>query len=222
MVLAVGGDEEIVVAIVVVVADSDAKSVHGDGEAGLLCDVSEGAVVVVAVERGRGDAAGMAWPPGTVDEEDVLPAVVVVVDEGDAGTEGFRKILFAESAVVVDEMDAGGSGDIDEMDVFDDFWSRIGSSGGENRKPGESNSSCGKERGAGQLQRFPPATCAACGGANFPGTCGGVNFAEVFRAEGSGMRLGSGLLLALATESGTDSCSWMGWRSRLSSGCFSR
>ena len=58
------------------------------------------------------------WPGqrGSVDEEDVLPAVVVVVDEGDAGAEGFREKFFAEGAVVVDEVDAGFLGDVGEVD----------------------------------------------------------------------------------------------------------
>ena len=62
MILTIRCYKEVVVAVVVVVADGDAHAVHGDGEAGLLGDVGKGAVVVVVVEDGRGDAAGMAGP----------------------------------------------------------------------------------------------------------------------------------------------------------------
>ena len=58
----------------------------------------------------------MAGPAGSVGDEDVLPAVVVVVDEGDAGAESFREEFFAEGAVVVDVADAGFLGDVGEVD----------------------------------------------------------------------------------------------------------
>ena len=54
-------------------------------------------------------AARVAGPVGAVDEEDVLPAVVVVVDEGDARAHGFREPFLAEGAVVVGEVDSGGA-----------------------------------------------------------------------------------------------------------------
>ncbi len=86
-------------------------------------DVGEGAVVIVVVELGRGMFGGLAGPVGAVDEEDVGPAVVVVVDESDTGAHGFGKIFFAEGSVVVEEADAGLLGDVAEGDGGLGFWS---------------------------------------------------------------------------------------------------
>jgi hypothetical protein len=50
-----------------------------------------------------------------VDEEDVGPAVVVVVEDGDAGAGGFYDVALAGGgAVDVDDGDAGFGGDVDE------------------------------------------------------------------------------------------------------------
>ncbi len=54
VVMAVGGDVEVVEAVVVVVADAGALAPGGEGEAGLGGDVGEGAVVVVVEEVAGG------------------------------------------------------------------------------------------------------------------------------------------------------------------------
>ena len=53
-------------------------------------------------------------PVRAVDEQDVGPAVIVVVDEGAAGAHGFGQPLFPEGSVVVGEVDAGLGGDVAE------------------------------------------------------------------------------------------------------------
>ena len=113
--MAEGSDVEIVVAVVVVVADSAAHAIHLNVEAGLFGDVGECSVVVVAIECRVGLALRVAGPIHRVDKEDVLPAVVVVVDEADAAAHGFRKILFAESAAVAREMDSCLRSDVGEL-----------------------------------------------------------------------------------------------------------
>src|ERR1700730_2368908 len=98
---------EVVEAIVVVVGNRAAEAIGFDGEPGLLSDVGEGAVVIVVVERGeRLGAGGMAGPVHGIDEEDVLPAVIVVIEKTNAAAHGFGKIFFTEGAGVVLEMDA--------------------------------------------------------------------------------------------------------------------
>ncbi len=57
MALADGGNENIVEAVVVVVADRDAHSKERNAEAGLARHVGEGPVVIVVVELHRGRAA---------------------------------------------------------------------------------------------------------------------------------------------------------------------
>ena len=115
MVAVEGGDVDVVVAVVVVVADGAAHAVHLDVEAGLTRYVGKSSVVVVVVERGVGLARAVAGPVHGIDEENVLPAVVVVVDEADAAAHGFRQIFLAEGAAVVLEMNSGLRGDVGEV-----------------------------------------------------------------------------------------------------------
>src|SRR3989441_5358441 len=57
----------------------------------LFRDVGEGPIAVVAIEAVRGvGAAREAFQPRAVDEEDVQPAVVVVVKKGDAAAGRFE------------------------------------------------------------------------------------------------------------------------------------
>ena len=84
-------------------------------EPGGLGHVREGAVAVVAVEgerRRRASGLFVPWPEAGIDKEHVLPAVVVEVQEGDAGAHRLGQQLLAEGAVGVPEVDAGLLGDI--------------------------------------------------------------------------------------------------------------
>ena len=93
-VLAVVGDVEVFPSVVVVVADADALAPAGCGEAGFRGDVGEGAVVIVAVEVVGGRLpGGKSFELGAIDQEDVGPSVVVVVEDGDAGAGGFDDVL---------------------------------------------------------------------------------------------------------------------------------
>ncbi len=96
------GDKDIRVAIVVVIADSNANVEAGSFEAGLFCYVGEVAVAVVAEEMvrvfrrrlfKRGDV-------GAIGEEDVGTAVAVVIEYRDAASHGFRNILGRALAAV--------------------------------------------------------------------------------------------------------------------------
>ena len=60
----------------------------------------------------------MAGKVLAVDQENVLPAVAIVIDECAARAQSFRQVFFPEGAVVVDEVDAGGFGDVGEADFF--------------------------------------------------------------------------------------------------------
>ena len=58
----------------------------------------------------------MAGPIHGVDQQNVLPAVIVVVEEAGPAAHGFRQILFSEGAGVVLEVDAGLGGNVGELD----------------------------------------------------------------------------------------------------------
>ena len=99
---------EIGVAVVVIVAHGHALAVKRLVEPGFLGDVFKVSLAVVAVEGlGRRRLDLVAGPVRRVDEEQVLVAVAVVVEKGDARAHGLGQELGAEGAVVVHELDAG-------------------------------------------------------------------------------------------------------------------
>ena len=113
------GDEEVVVAVVVVVADAAALSPAGMREARLLGDVGERAVAVVVEEVAPGPAvADSGVEARAVHEEDVEPAVVVVVEERGAASHLLQDELLVVRAAgdVRGVQEAGGGGDVREDD----------------------------------------------------------------------------------------------------------
>jgi len=95
-VLAIVGDVKIVPAVVVVVADTDALSPTAGGEARSRGHIGERAVMVVAIEMIRRPPAGFRRFQGcAVHDEDVRPAIVVVVEDGDARARGLDNVLLA-------------------------------------------------------------------------------------------------------------------------------
>lgn len=93
-ILAEVGYEEVVETVVVVIADTDALSPARVNEASFESDVSEGAVTIVFEEVVCGFLARRkAFEACAVDEENVEPAVVVEIVEGDAAAGGFQQIF---------------------------------------------------------------------------------------------------------------------------------
>ena len=80
-VLADAGDENVGKAVVVVIADGDAHAVHFNVETGAMGDVGEGAVAIIAIEAECGALAFVPRPVHAIDQQDVLPAVGVVIEE---------------------------------------------------------------------------------------------------------------------------------------------
>src|SRR5271157_5023380 len=96
MVLAVVGDVEIFPAVVVVVADTDALSPTARGQARFRGDIGERAVMIVAVEMVRRPLTGFRRFQGcAVHDEDIEPAIIVVVEDGDARACGLNNVLLA-------------------------------------------------------------------------------------------------------------------------------
>ncbi len=111
-----GGDVNIYIAVVVIVADSAAQSVHFYREAGLPRHIGKRAVLIVVIERGEGFAGLMSWPVHGIDQKNVLPPVIVVIEKAHAAAHRFREILFSEGSAVVFEVNASLGGDIGELD----------------------------------------------------------------------------------------------------------
>src|SRR5207248_6864542 len=105
--LAHGGDKEIVVAIVVVVADSHAHAEHWNGESGFASHICERAVVIVVIKLWGGRRAGMLRPVLAIYDQDVGPAIIVIINKCAAWAHGFRQIFLPEGAVVMNEVNAG-------------------------------------------------------------------------------------------------------------------
>ena len=111
--------EQIVPAVVVVVADADAGLPAGARQAGFFGDVGEGAVAIVFVEMRSRRLAGR--PVGVearaVGEINVEPAVVVVIEKGQAAALGFDDVaLVIDRAPDVGSIQAGFVGHVDECD----------------------------------------------------------------------------------------------------------
>ena len=108
---AVGGDEQIGEAVVIVIAHGHAHAEGASGDAGFFCDVGEGAVAIVFVKRVADGARGLEEIARTaVHQVDVHPAVVVVIEESAAGAHGFRQVMVLGGGVVVHPADAAGFG----------------------------------------------------------------------------------------------------------------
>ena len=110
------GDIDVVVSVIVIIADSAAESIHLDRESGLTRHVSKCAVFIIVVEGGIRIGGFMSRPVHGIDKKDVLPAVVIVIDEADTATHRFRQIFLSEGAGVVLETNTGLSSNVSELD----------------------------------------------------------------------------------------------------------
>ena len=94
-VLAVVSDVEVVEAVVVVVACADSLSPAARSQPGLLSHVGKAAIVIVVEQMiGGSGLARRHLKGGAVDDEDVGPAIIVIIKDGDAGAGGFDDVLF--------------------------------------------------------------------------------------------------------------------------------
>src|SRR5713101_5721321 len=109
------GNVNIDVAVVVVVADRASQAIFLESEAGSTGDIGKSAIMIVVIERRERLAAVMFRPISGVDQQDVLPAVIVIVEEACSRPHGFGKVLLSEGAVVVFEVNASLSGYISKL-----------------------------------------------------------------------------------------------------------
>ena len=99
----VPSDDQVRIAIVVVISSRHAHTVEGDGETGALRDVLKGAVASITVQAHGGlslsdSRIALLWPVCTIDQQDVRPAVPIIIQEGDASADGFRVPLVTGSS----------------------------------------------------------------------------------------------------------------------------
>ncbi len=94
-ILAEVGDIDVGPAVVVVVSDGHAEAPAIVADAGFLGHVGEGAVVIIVEERGmRRESFSIERGLGAaVHEIDIQPAIVVVIQEGDAGADAFEDVF---------------------------------------------------------------------------------------------------------------------------------
>ena len=118
MTLAQRADEEIVEAVVVVIADCDSESEHGNCQACFAGYISEGSVVIVVIELESARRAGMSGPILAIDQHNVGIAIIVVVDERAPRPHRFRQILLSEGTVVVNEVNPSLLSNVAEMDLL--------------------------------------------------------------------------------------------------------
>src|SRR5690349_6276588 len=118
MIAADCGDENIVESIIIVIADGDAHAVASDVKTGAFGCVGEMTMAIVMIKRrsGRRCAFGyVTWPIRRIDEKQILMAVVVVIQKGDAATHGLGQELFTVSPVDMSELDSGLTRDVGEL-----------------------------------------------------------------------------------------------------------
>ena len=108
-------DEQIFVAVVVVVADSHSGGPSRAEQTGFFRNVGERAIAVVAVKTVR-RVRGCAAEPAAIENENIHPAVVIVIDKSHAAAGCFDNIVgFAGGPVDHGEMEPRGGGNIRKL-----------------------------------------------------------------------------------------------------------
>src|SRR4029078_8122858 len=97
------GQQNVRKTIVVIVADRDTHAVHFEIETSLAGDISEGSIAIVVIEAQGAAGALVLGPVHSVDQQNVLPTIGVVIEKGTTGTQRLGKRLSAESSTVVVE-----------------------------------------------------------------------------------------------------------------------
>ena len=114
--------EEIVPAVVVVVADADAGLPAGARQAGFFGDVGECSVAIIFVElRGRRlSRRPFLVEARSVGQINVEPSVVVVIEKCDAAAFGFDDVAFViDASPDVRDVQSGFAGNVDELDAVE-------------------------------------------------------------------------------------------------------
>src|SRR5260370_29412955 len=84
-------DQNVGKSIVVVILNRDAHPVHLHSESGLAHHIREGSVAVVAIQAQRGVPLLVTKPVHTMDQQDVGPAIAVVIEERTARSQSLGR-----------------------------------------------------------------------------------------------------------------------------------
>jgi hypothetical protein len=150
-------NENIVEAVVVVIADSHAHSEKLNGKPRFRGYIRKCSVVIIVIERWMRNRPMMLRPVRPIHEKKILPAVAIVIDERDARPHRLRQILFPESPIIVREMNSGRSCDVIKLDCGS---RRRGKTWG--RRDTERDKDDRQRDGAGNctpIPRAPPKVC---------------------------------------------------------------
>src|SRR5438128_2660430 len=114
-ILAPVGDEQVIVAVIVVIANAHRGHPAGALQSRLFRNVRKRAVTIVLVQAVSA-TLGWAFETRAAKQEDIDPAVIVVIDERGASTYGLENVLFSiHAAVNYWRHQSGLLGDIHEM-----------------------------------------------------------------------------------------------------------
>src|SRR5207244_377224 len=116
-ILAVISDVQILPAVIVVVAHADSLSPARSRQTRFERYVAESAVMIIAIKLiGRRLSSGEPFQSGAIHDEDVGPAVVVIIENRNAGAGCLDDVLLAiKPAKHVGHGEAGFFGDISEV-----------------------------------------------------------------------------------------------------------
>src|SRR5258708_5412477 len=117
-VVAVVSDQDIGLAIVVIVADADALGPTLDGKAGLSRNICKFPVAVVVVElHGARGARSWAFERSAVGDQNIVGAIAIVVKDGGAVAGRLQDVRFLVAAPeCVGHGEAAGFGDVNQAD----------------------------------------------------------------------------------------------------------
>lgn len=109
------GDVHVFPAVIVKVTDGHAITPSAEIQARFCRDVGESAIVIVMVEaRWMALARAIIGNARTVDEQNIHPPVIVVIECGGASTHGFDNVEFFLAATGEMKVNSGGLRDVDE------------------------------------------------------------------------------------------------------------
>ena len=115
--LVVIGEEQIVQPIIVVIADGDAGDPAGTREAGFRGDIEKRSIAIVFVQPVAGAGRSGAEARATQDQN-IEPAIVIVIEERDAATDGFEDMMFGvDGSINAGSGETGCAGDIGKLGI---------------------------------------------------------------------------------------------------------
>src|SRR5271156_3915954 len=107
-------DKYVVFSVVVVITDGATHTVHLHRQARFPGAIREGAVSVVVVKRGIRLRRAVPRPIHRVDEENILPPIIVVIENTHAAAGRFGKVFLAKRTAMVAKGNTRRSGHIDK------------------------------------------------------------------------------------------------------------